>query len=208
EVVASADPAAVAAGNVTTTPQGAGPSFLFPTTVGNPNLDTEEADTWTLGAVFDLAFGTGVFSDIRVSIDYYDIEVSSAIGEQSAGFVIRQCTDPAFNPTFDINSPFCAGFNRSAAGAIGDVRRTFFNNGRFQTSGVDLQVNWSFEAGPGQVNITSLVNALIDLESAELPTEPLTDFAGTFGPSQNGLNGSAYDYRALSTFTYIFDRFD
>lgn len=208
DAVAAADPATVAAGQVTTEPQPAGPAFLFPTTVGNPTLSTEEADTWTLGAVIDLAFGTGIFSDISLSVDYYDIEVTDAIGEQSADIVMRQCTDPAFNPTFDVNSPFCQGFNRSAAGQIGDVQRTFFNNGRFQTSGVDLQVNWNFDAGPGQVSVNSLLNVLIDLESAELPTDPLTDFAGTFGPTQNGLNGSAYDYQAFSTVTYILDRFE
>lgn len=208
EVVAAADPAAVAAGEVTTTAQGAGPAFLFPTTVGNEGLDTEEADTWTLGAVIDMPFDSGLFSDMRVSIDYYDIEVTDAIGEQSPDIVMRQCTDPAFNPDFDINSPFCEGFNRDAAGFIGDVRRTFFNNGRFRTSGVDLQLTWSFDAGPGRVNVTSLINALIDMESAELPTDPLTDFKGTFGPTENGLNGSSYDYQALSTFGYSVDRFD
>src|SRR5690606_28938062 len=112
--LAAADPAAVAAGEVTTTPQGAGPSFLFPTTVGNPNIDTEEADTWTIGAVIDLAIGTGLFSDMSISVDYYDIEVKNAIGEQSSDIVMRQCTDPAFNPTFDPESPFCTGFNRNA----------------------------------------------------------------------------------------------
>jgi iron complex outermembrane recepter protein len=206
ETVASADPAAVAAGQVTTTPQGTGAAFLFPTTIGNPNLIPEEADTWTLGAVFDLPFERGLFSDMRLSIDYYDIEVTDAIGEQSPDIVMRQCTDPAFNPDFDPNSPFCEGFNRNATGTIGDIRRTFFNNGRFRTSGVDLQVNWSFEAGPGLVNISSVFNYLIDMESAELPTDPLIDYAGTFGPSENGLNGSAYDYQALSTISYMFNR--
>jgi len=206
--LAAADPAAVAAGEVTTTAQPAGPSFLFPTTVGNPNIDTEEADTWTVGAVIDLALGTGLFSDMRISVDYYDIEVKNAIGEQSSDIVMRQCTDPAFNPTFDPESPFCTGFNRNATGMIGDLQRTFFNSGRFETSGVDLQLSWNFDAGPGQVSITSLLNVLFDLKSAELPTDPLTDFAGTFGPTQNGLNGNAYDYQALSSFTYVLDRFD
>src|SRR5690606_40146398 len=141
-----------AAGEVTTTPQGAGPSFLFPTTVGNPSIDTEEADTWTIGAVIALAIGTGLFSDMSISVDYYDIEVTNAIGEQSADIVMRQCTDPAFNPELDPASPFCQGFNRNATGAIGDLQRTFFNSGRFETSGVDLQLNWTFDAGPGQVD--------------------------------------------------------
>src|SRR5690606_37596172 len=159
-------------------------------------------------AVIDLAIGTGLFSDMSISVDYYDIEVTNAIGEQSADIVMRQCTDPAFNPELDPASPFCQGFNRNATGAIGDLQRTFFNSGRFETSGVDLQLNWTFDAGPGQVDVTSLINVLIDMKSAELPTDPLTEFAGTFGPSQDGLNGNAYDYQALSSFTYVLDRLD
>ncbi|HEX6994600.1 MAG TPA: TonB-dependent receptor [Gammaproteobacteria bacterium] len=209
ETVASADPDAVAAGDVTTNPQGAGASFLFPTTVGNANLDPETADTWTLGAVIDLgATLTGRFSNVRLSVDYYDIEVSDAIGEQSPDIVMRQCTDPAFNPTFDPNSPFCDGFRRAASGAIGNLQRTFLNNGRFRTSGVDLQVDWRFDLGPGQFNVSSLLNVLLDMESAELPTDEWVDYAGTFGPNQNGLNGSAYDYQALTTFTYSLDRLE
>lgn len=196
--------AAVAAGQAPTTTQASGGAFLFPTTVGNATLAPEEADTWTVGTVIDLPFD-GLFSDMRISLDYYKIEVADAIGEQSADIVMRQCVDAAFNPTFDINSPFCDGFRRNATGNIGDLQRTFFNNGRFETSGVDLLVDWSFDAGPGTFNLTSLVNVLIDMESAELPTDSLTDFAGTLGPSQNGLNGSAYDFRALSTFGYSFE---
>src|SRR5690606_29689032 len=109
--VASANPADVAAGTVTTNTQaGPGPAFIFPTTAGNPNLQPEEADTWTLGTVVNLGRGSGIFSDVSFSIDYYTIEVTNAIGEQSADIVMRQCVDAAFNPTFDPNSPFCAGF--------------------------------------------------------------------------------------------------
>jgi len=208
ETVAAANPEDVVDGNVTTTPQSAGPSLLFPTTVGNPNLEPEEADTWTLGAVLDLGRGTGVFSDISLSIDYYDIEVTKAIGEQSPDIVMRQCVDPAFNPTFDPDSPFCDGFRRAASGAIGNLQRTFYNSGRFRTSGIDLQLNWSFDLGPGRFSVASLVNVLLEMESAELPTDPLVDYKGTFGPNQNGLNGSSYDYQALTSFTYMLDKLE
>jgi outer membrane receptor protein involved in Fe transport len=200
--------AQVAAGASPTNPQAAGPAFLFPTTVGNANLNPEQADTWTLGAVINLAFNRGLASDLQLSVDYYDIDVRNAIGEQSPDIVMRQCVDPAFNPTFDVNSPYCAGFKRNATGAIGNLQRTFFNNGRFRTKGVDLQANWSFKAGPGELTINPLLNVLMSMKSAELPTDKLVDYAGTFGPSQNGLNGSAYDYRALTTFTYSINKFD
>ena len=198
----------VAAGVAPTTPQAEGGAVLFPTTVGNPNLDPEKADTWTLGTVIDFGGLSGIFSDASISIDYYDIEVSDAIGEQSADIVMRQCVDPAFNPTFDPDSPFCDGFRRNATGAIGNLQRTFFNNGRFRTSGIDLQFNWAFDLGPGRFNVASLVNVLLEMESAELPTDALVDYKGTFGPNQNGLNGSSYDYQALTSFTYLLERLE
>ena len=43
------------------------------------------------------------------------------------------------------------------------------------------------------------------MESAELPTDALTDFAGMFEPSENGLNGNAYDYQTLTTFGHTLD---
>ena len=58
------------------------------------------------------------------------------------------------------------------------------------------------ELGPGRVSVNSLVNYLIDKKSSELPTNPLVDYAGTFGPTQNGLDGNSYNWRALTNFTY------
>lgn len=208
DVLANADVADLADLVTNAGGSAAGGAFLFPSTVGNPNLTPEKADTWSFGGVIDLGSGTGLFSDVRISLDYYSIEVTDAIGEQSADIVMRQCTDAAFNPTFDPTSPLCDGFRRAASGAIGNLQRTFLNNGRFRTSGLDLQVNWRFDAGPGQLNISSLINVLLEMESAELPTDPWVDYKGTFGPTQNGLNGSSYDYQALTTFNYQLDRLE
>jgi outer membrane receptor protein involved in Fe transport len=119
----------------------------------------------------------------------------------------RQCFDPAFNPTFDVNSPFCAGINRVANdGALGNILLTYLNNGRFETEGVDMQVDWAFDLGPGRFTINSVVSYLISLKSSELPTDPLVEFAGTLGPTQNELNAGAFDWRMFNTFTYMFGK--
>ena len=138
----------------------------------------------------------------RISIDYYTIKVKDAIGEQSIDIVERQCTDPIYNPTFDPNSPYCDGFKRLAVGGLGNVQRTFLNNGRFKTSGIDFQLNWGMDAGPGRVTVSTLINYLLDKKSAELANLPLVDYAGTFGPNQNGINGNSYKWRALTEIGY------
>ncbi|MEO0063029.1 MAG: hypothetical protein RLZZ08_1589, partial [Pseudomonadota bacterium] len=87
-------------------------------------------------------------------------------------------------------------------GAIGNVKGTFFNNGRFSTSGIDLQLDWGIDVGPGRLSINSNTNYLLSLKSSELPNNPLVEYAGTFGPNGNGLNRGSYRWRMLNTFTY------
>src|SRR5690606_25029294 len=43
---------------------------------------------------------------------------------------------------------------------------------------------------------------LLHFKSAELPVDPLIDYAGTQGPTQNGLGGGAYRWKLLTSFNY------
>ncbi len=178
--------------------------FFWPENVGNDALRPEIADTWTLGAVFDSPLKNPWLADLRVSIDYYSIEITDAIGQQSGALVMRQCLDPMFNPTLDPDSPFCDGMPRDARnGGIGQMLTSFYNNGAFETSGIDLSINWGMDAGPGRVSVNSRINYLIDKKSTELASvDPLIDYTGTFGPNQNGLNGNSYEWRALTSVSY------
>lgn len=189
-----------------TAAQTSGFAYVFPSTIGNPNLEPEKADTFTIGLVFDSPFMEyEALSNLRVSVDYYRIKIEDAIGEQSTDLVMRQCTDPAFNPAFDVNSPFCAGFDRNQTGRLGNLKRSFFNNGRFETSGIDLQINWAMDVGPGRIGVNSNVNYLISKKSAELDVLPLVEYTGTFGPTQNGLNGNSYEWRSLTEVSYTLE---
>ncbi len=183
--------------------QTSGGTFAFPSLVGNPNLKPEKADTWTAGVVLRSPINSDLFRSLRLSVDYYDIRVKDAIGPQSIDIAQRQCLDGAFNPTFSATSPFCVGVNRvSGDGAIGNVLTTYFNNGRFHTSGIDAQLDWAFDVGPGRFSLNSVVNYLIAMKSAELTVLPLVDFAGSLGPNQNGLSPGAFRWKMLNTFGY------
>jgi outer membrane receptor protein involved in Fe transport len=180
-----------------------GPTFAFPSVRGNGTLQPETAKTWTVGTVINSPFESEMARDLRVSIDYYNIKVDDAIGPQSVDVAQRQCFDPAFNPTFDVNSPFCLGINRVANdGALGNILLTYLNNGRFETSGVDTQIDWAVKLGPGRFTVNSVFTYLISLKSAELPNDPLVEFAGTLGPTQNELNAGAFDWKMYNTFGY------
>jgi iron complex outermembrane receptor protein len=183
--------------------------FLWPINIGNEGLEPEKADTWTFGFVIDSPFENRWLSNFRVAVDYYQIEIKNAIGEQSADVVMYMCVDPAFNPSYDPNAFYCQGFNRDARfGTLGQVWKSFFNGGRFKTSGIDINISWSRDAGPGIVMVNSNFNWLLDKSSAELPSDPMIDYTGTFGPNQNGLNGNSYEYRAMTTVGYAWGNMD
>lgn len=183
--------------------------FAFPTVVGNPDLSPEKADTWTVGMVLSSPFNAPLLSGLRLTVDWFKIRVEDAIGIESVGVAQQKCFDPFFNPAIESDpvaaaeSAACQAITRNIPdGNLGNVEITYANNGRFQVQGIDAALDWSFDAGPGRVTLNALVNYLIDFKSAELPTEPMTEYAGTFGTSVNGLNQGAFRYRTLTTLGY------
>jgi len=182
--------------------------FAFPTTIGNPNLKPEQGDTFTAGVVFTSPFDNALLSRLRLSVDWFDITINDAIGEQTVGIALQQCYDPALNPAFAggaaavAASQFCQLVPRNATGALGNVRRTYVNNGKVHVQGVDVALNWGFDVGPGAVNLGLNANYLIDFESRPLPTLPLIDYVGTLGTTENGLNATAFEYRILGNIGY------
>ena len=196
----SGDPTAAAQYYSGAQPQGGG--FVFPTTQGNPNLKPEKADTFTAGVVLSSPFENPLLKRLRLTVDYYNVKVTDAIAPQSVDTAQRQCFDTAFNPTLDANNAFCNGIGRNTNGGLGNVVTTYFNNGRFKTSGIDVQADWSIPLGPGQINVNAIFNYLFYTKSAELAVLPLVDYAGTLGTVTNGLNGGSYRWRSFTTVGY------
>ncbi|HEY6817039.1 MAG TPA: TonB-dependent receptor [Croceibacterium sp.] len=209
--------------------QPTGGGFAWTNAVGNPNLKPEVADTWTAGIVVDSPFG-GALSRLRFTADWWSIELNDAIGVTSAGIALQQCLDPTYNPdvtgaasgtTFNQaagtvtlgnqavtagNNAFCKGIRYDPLPALGaanfDV--TYVNAGQVDISGIDLQLDWALEAGPGTITLNSIFNYYLHYKSRELASNPFVDYVGTLGTAQNGLNPGAFEYRVLTTLGYSF----
>lgn len=99
--------------------------------MGNVHVNPETADTWTLGTVISSPFEAAALQSVRVSLDYYRLKVTDALGPQSVDIAQRQCFDPAFNRIYSGASPNCAGINRVANdGALDNISTTYLNIGR------------------------------------------------------------------------------
>ena len=108
---------------------------------GNPDLDVETSNSWTLGVVFDYA---NVDSSFRAAVDYWNIELDDAISETDATTIINNCVDAP-----DINNDFCALVTRNSSDySIQSVKSTKINLAELFAEGVDFEASY-YHTMPG-----------------------------------------------------------
>ena len=74
------------------------------------------------------------------------------------------CYDPTFNPEFDVRNRYCSWFSRDPeTGVIVDAYEINRNIASNEVSGIDLQLDWRMDAGPGEVGVTWLVAWMDDV---------------------------------------------
>jgi outer membrane receptor protein involved in Fe transport len=160
---------------------------------GNPDLDPETADTLTVGLVLRPWSERPLWSSMRLSIDWYRIEVEEAIVQASAENYIPLCFDARVNPGFSADNEMCRLFSRDpASGDIVDLRDIYQNIVGFEVSGIDLQFDWSFAAGPGDVGINWLASWMDYFESIEARGLPPVDEVGRLG---NFISGTLPEWK-------------
>ncbi|HKD23792.1 MAG TPA: TonB-dependent receptor [Rhizomicrobium sp.] len=108
---------------------------------GNPELHPEIGDTRTIGVVFTPTFVDG----LTATIDYFNIDVSRAIGTIPPTFTLSQCYGPGVSAASI--AFFCPLVHRNAAGQIfggGFVASTNINTGFLHTKGTDFEANYNY----------------------------------------------------------------
>lgn len=161
-------------------------AFVSGTTGGNPDLDPEEAETFTLGAVWRPAGEfNGVFDGLIVTLDYYDITIDGLIDSLSGFDIASNCVDAA-----TVNNQFCAAVDRDPTnGFITDFRSGFINLAAVETSGIDWRVDYGFDApaflpfeDPGRIRLSTIGTRFLSNEETRDITSPdvVTDVLGEF----------------------------
>ncbi len=107
-------------------------------TGGNPDLQPEQADTYTIGVVITPEFAPG----LSITADYYNIEIEDAIDSLTGAQLAELCVDL---PT--TNNPFCGQVTRDPnnGNAISDFQSGNVNLTGFSTEGIDVSVNYAMD---------------------------------------------------------------
>ena len=115
--------------------------FLIPT---GAVLTEETADTYTVGVVLRSPFDQPLLSNLQLSVDYYDIRLEDAIGSITAPITLNLCfnANGGSNPGYSVDNLFCQQIDRDAGGRIAEVQTPRLNLSSYETSGVDIQLDW------------------------------------------------------------------
>lgn len=150
---------------------------------GNPNLDPEEADTYTIGGVFRPSgeFG-GLLDGLVFTIDYYRIEIDGLIDTLGGFEIASNCVDA---PTLD--NQFCDAIDRDPQdGFITGFRSGFINLAAVETSGIDWRAEYAFDladlfgSAPGEIRMSSLGTRFLENDETRDVSAPdeITDVLG------------------------------
>jgi len=98
-----------------------------------------------------------------------------------------------------------ASVGSGLVGAIDSPRMigSYGNDGEIQLSGVDANLSWSSDLGPGTLFASLNANYMIDFKVQSMSGQPFLDYVGTTGTTALGVNsGSSFEYRLFGNLGY------
>jgi outer membrane receptor protein involved in Fe transport len=143
---------------------------------GNPDLQAEKSDSWTMGVVATPTFVPG----FSLSVDYYSIKVKNVITSPTPQAIVNACYDLP-----DLNNPFCALFQRVPSGQTGPngeqefriVEGSLFqgplNYAKLVAKGIDVEIAYRHNlANIGRIDTRLTYTHVLDRSSFLDPTNP------------------------------------
>ena len=134
-------------------------------TGGNPNLDPEESDSFTFGAVYSPGWAEeqSWSRKLDFELSYYNHKIDGAIQANDLQSLLNTCYNQQ-NST----GAACTPFSRISSGDLRPPNNFLSNLGRIQTDGVDLKINWlSPEWGFGSLSASLQSTFVNDYEAVD-----------------------------------------
>ena len=148
---------------------------------GNPDLEPEQADTYSAGFIW-----SPQFADLNLSIDYYDIEIKDGIDNLTPEFILNECLDG--------NLTQCPFVRRSAGRGDLWIGSDVQNSGQVvalqnnfaieRVKGWDVILDYTLEIGnTGSLRFDNVMSIIDTWDQQELAGAPKIDCNGFWGAS-------------------------
>lgn len=178
----------------------------------NAKLTPETANTWSIGVVLSPKFESAVVEGLQLSVDYYNIKITNAVGSLQLTDILPRCfnSDGVSNPGYSVNNAYCQRIGRDPlTGDIVGGQQGRFNFGAYAVNGVDAQLSWRFGldalgASPnaGKVSVDTVISYLANYKVAGLLGSPTLNYAGSVGFGDVGGDISHPRWKANTGVTY------
>lgn len=167
---------------------------LSATSAGNPSVEPEKADTFTVGAVYQ----PGEIDGLSLSLDWYSISIKDAIGQLGPQTIIDGC--------FAGQAALCSLVTRDPqTREIVFMQNTFLNVAEAKAVGADLEAQFTRDlkllGGEGEALRARLIASWLGENSVRLKGAPKLDRAGQTGGSATGYIGMP-DLQLTAALTY------
>ena len=143
---------------------------------GNPDLEAETSDSWTLGFVVtpDLAGRFPALGlDLSLAFDYYNIDLKNSISRLSASAILSRCYNSV---NFSAEECSLVG-ERRPDGHLEAVNSSFINIAVEKSTGYDITVRADREFSFGDLSVDILAARLLSYQYG-LGDEKPTNYAG------------------------------
>ena len=148
------------------------------TSGGNPFLEEETSDTYTIGLVYE----PSALDGLTLVLDYYDISLEDAVTEVSESVVLDGCYAGG-------QTAFCDRISRNPlTGALfggvdtGGVDVSLINAAEVQVRGIDLAANYAFVVGTvGDIDLGLSLTHVLETTRQNSDDAPSVDCAGLVG---------------------------
>lgn len=169
-------------------------------TLGNVALKPEKATSWGLGAVFTPSF----LPRFAASIDYYNVDLSGAVGSVGAQTTVNLCYEENIQQ-------YCNQIVYAASSTtdIQNIRLVPFNFASIKTEGIDFEASYRMPVGPGNLTLRALATHYISLytnNGVDVPTQQAGQNGGIGGNFGNGTS-NVPDWNFRFSANYDLDAF-
>jgi iron complex outermembrane receptor protein len=154
---------------------------------GNPNLNVETSDTYTIGVVLQPRF----LPNFNFTADYYSVRIDDAIEPLAGG--AQNALNACYLTLRDVDSIFCQQILRDPVngslfgGNETGVYATLVNTGRIETKGVDFSMNYAVPVGANRIRLNATATYVDSFIRQGAVGLPANECAGRFGAVCNGI---------------------
>jgi iron complex outermembrane receptor protein len=159
---------------------------------GAPDLSPQEAENFNFGVIFQT-------DNFRASIDYFLFDYTDLIAPEAGAQAIVSAQCPA-----DDNSPILADARviRDATGQVREVTSQFTNIGQVETSGFDVNADYTWDIGNGSL-IFDVGATFVDSFDVDSDGDGTTEFDGAGSRNQSNNFSTMPELRANAGATWF-----